>query len=82
MSFCPICGAHHDPEMPCFDRTEEILRDAGIHKKRKSSAKEFKRTVQEANKSLLILLLILVVGVPIACVIVGTILGQIEHLIH
>lgn len=56
MSFCPVCGAHHDPEMPCADRAGELLRDAGI-KPEPLDKKELKETIKKANRSLLVLLI-------------------------
>jgi hypothetical protein len=81
MSFCPKCGIHHDPNMPCFDRTEEILRDAGIHKKKQMSGREFKSTVEKANKSLIVLLLILAAVIPLA-ILVGEITARIKQMMH
>src|SRR5208282_3641993 len=34
VSFCPVCGSNHGPNTPCFNRTEELLRGAGIPKKK------------------------------------------------
>lgn len=82
MSFCPKCGVHHDPNMPCFDRTEEILRDAGIHKKNQMSREEFKSTVQKANRSLIVLLLILAAAIPLGILLAGAIISKIKEMLH
>ena len=37
MSFCHVCKANHDPAFPCYDRTAELLRDAGMGGKGKAS---------------------------------------------
>ena len=52
-SFCPICGTHHDPAFPCADRAGEILRDSGLEPK-PMKEKEFQKTVKEANRSMII----------------------------
>ena len=57
MSFCPICGTHHDPNFPCADRAGELLRDAGIEPK-PMPEEEFKKTVKEANRSMIILVIV------------------------
>lgn len=58
MSFCPICGAHHDPNIPCADRAGEVLRDAGIEPSPSiSDKKELKKTIAKANRSLFVLLI-------------------------
>ena len=58
MSFCPICGAHHDPNMPCADRAGEVLRDAGIEQPHPSpDKKELKETIVKANRILFVLLI-------------------------
>ncbi len=59
MSFCPICGTHHDPNFPCADRAGELLRDAGIEPK-PMPEKEFKKTVKEANRSMIIIVIVVV----------------------
>ncbi len=57
MSFCPVCGTHHDPAFPCADRAGELLRDAGIEPK-PMTEKEFKRTIKKANRSMLVFLIV------------------------
>jgi hypothetical protein len=56
MSFCPICGTHHDPNFPCADRAGEVLRDAGIEPK-PMPEKEFKETVKKANRNMVVILI-------------------------
>ena len=56
-SFCPICATHHDPAFPCADRAGEVLRDAGIEPK-PMPEKEFKKTVKEANRSMIIIVIV------------------------
>lgn len=56
-SFCPVCGTHHDPEFPCADRAGEILRDSGLEPK-PMKEKEFQKTVKEANRSMIILVIV------------------------
>jgi lipoprotein NlpI len=57
VSFCPVCGAHHDPKMPCADRASELLRDVGIEQK-PMAKKELKSTIKKANRSLVVLLIV------------------------
>jgi len=64
--FCPICATHHDPAFPCADRAGELLREAGIEPK-PMKEKEFQKTVKEANRSLIILV-IFIVGLIILAV--------------
>lgn len=59
MSFCPVCGANHDPKTPCIDRAGEILRDLGLQKP-KIPEREFKNLVRKTNWSLIRVLLILI----------------------
>ncbi len=59
MSFCPICGTHHDPTFPCADRAGEVLRDAGIEPK-PMEEKEFRETVKKANRSMIIVVIVVV----------------------
>ena len=54
--FCGICGLAHDPDLPC-NPVQQALRDAGIPRKRRVS-RSFKSIVQEANRGLIIVLLI------------------------
>jgi hypothetical protein len=56
-SFCPICATHHDPSYPCADRAGEVLRDAGLEPK-PMEEKEFQETVKEANRSMIILVIV------------------------
>ena len=56
MSYCPICGGHHDPSLPCTDRAGELLRGAGIHRKR-MPRKELKKTIKKANLTMAIILI-------------------------
>ncbi len=67
MSFCPVCGAHHDPKMPCADRAGELLRDAGIERK-PMAKKELQRTVKKANRSLVILLIVVLSLFPLTII--------------
>jgi uncharacterized membrane protein YvbJ len=64
MSFCPICGASHDPNFPCAERASEIMRDAGI-KSNKMSEKELKQTIKQADRTMIILLVVVVIFVLI-----------------
>ncbi len=80
MSFCPKCNVHHDPSMPCFNRTEEILRDIGIQRKRMSQ-KEFKTTVQKTNRGLIVVMLIFIGGIPLG-ILVGAIMERIKQMMH
>jgi hypothetical protein len=50
MPFCPICGAHHDPNMLCIDRAGEALKDMGV----KQPQKELKKAHRWAADSLMI----------------------------
>ena len=50
MSFCAICGAHHDPNIPCADRAGEILQDIGIKRTPKKHRKEFKKLEKAADR--------------------------------
>ncbi len=57
MSFCPVCGAHHDPKIPCADRAGELLRDAGI-KPKPMGKKELQKNIKKANRGLMILIVL------------------------
>ncbi|HAM51849.1 MAG TPA: hypothetical protein DCP92_14620 [Nitrospiraceae bacterium] len=74
MSFCPVCGAHHDPKMPCADRAGELLRDAGIEP-RAMGKKELKTTIKKANRSMVIIL-ILVLSFLLLTVLVAKLVQQ------
>jgi predicted nucleic acid-binding Zn ribbon protein len=56
-TFCPICGTHHDPEFPCADRAGELLRESGLEPKPMDKG-EFKKTVKRANRSMIILAIV------------------------
>lgn len=73
-SFCPICGTYHDPDFPCVDRAGELLRDAGIEP-RPMEKKEFQKTEKEANRSMIILFLV-VVGVIILTVFIANFISK------
>jgi uncharacterized membrane protein YvbJ len=62
MSFCPKCGAHHDPNYPCADRAGEMMQDMGVERRSKMSKEEFKTLEKRADRSMLKILLIVVVG--------------------
>jgi uncharacterized membrane protein YvbJ len=62
MSFCPKCGAHHDPNFPCADRAGELMRDMGVEKFSKMSKQEFKILEKKADRSMLKILLTVIVG--------------------
>ncbi len=57
MSFCPVCGAHHDPKMPCADRAGELLRDVGVNPA-PLGKKKLNKTIKKANRSLVVLLFV------------------------
>ncbi len=60
MTFCPICGAHHDPNVPCLDRAGELLRDAGTKREwSHMSEQELGETVKKANRVVAVILAIL-----------------------
>jgi hypothetical protein len=45
--FCPICGVHHEPDIPCFEAAKQVLKDAGIpQKKQKWTIKNLKKWVR------------------------------------
>ncbi len=81
MSFCAICGGHHDPDVPCYNLTEQVLKDAGLRGKRRTSPRQFKRIVQKTNKSLIGVLLIFLAAILIA-ILVGEIISRMEHFMH
>jgi hypothetical protein len=56
--FCPICKSWHAPNVLCSDRTTELLRAAGIEPK-PTNEKELKKTIKKADRSLLILLIVI-----------------------
>ncbi len=73
-SFCPICGTHHDPNFPCADRAGEFLSDAGFEPK-PMAEKEFKKTVKEANWSMIIIVVV-VVGLIILTVLFANFISK------
>jgi hypothetical protein len=71
MSFCPICGTHHDPTVPCVDRAGEILRDAGLERQGSHMPKrELRNAVKQANRLVLIMIAVLIgaifIGAPLS----------------
>jgi uncharacterized membrane protein YvbJ len=62
MTFCPKCGAHHDPNYPCADRAGEMMQDMGVERRSKMSKEEFRILEKRADRSMLKILLIVVVG--------------------
>lgn len=62
MSFCPICGAHHDPSFPCVDRAGEVFHETGVEKFSKIPKKEFKKLEKATNRAMLKTLLIVIAG--------------------
>ena len=62
MSFCPKCGAHHDPKFPCVDRAGEMLRDMEVEKRSKMSKQEFKKLEKATDTSMFKVFLIVVGG--------------------
>jgi len=62
MAFCPKCGAYHDPNYPCTDRAGEMMQDMGVERRSKMSREEFKTLEKRADRSMLKILLIIVVG--------------------
>lgn len=52
MIVCPKCGAHHDSNVPCLDRTGELMRNAGIERKCSHVPdQELGETVETVKKS-------------------------------
>jgi hypothetical protein len=62
MTFCPKCGAHHDPQFPCVDRAGEMLRDMGVEKHSKMSKQEFKKLEKATDTSMFKVFIIIVTG--------------------
>lgn len=62
MAFCPKCGAHHDANIPCFDRAGEILRDMGVERPSKMSKQEFKELERTADRFMLKISLMVIAG--------------------
>jgi hypothetical protein len=61
MSFCPICGTHHDPTVPCIDRAGELLRDAGLERQASHlSKRDLRNAVRQANRFVLIMIAVLI----------------------
>lgn len=58
MSFCAICGCHHDPDVACGSGTEQIRRNAGIDKSQKISKEKSQREARDADKVIKMLFLI------------------------
>ena len=72
MSYCSVCGAHHDPNLPCFDRAGEILRDAGmVRPESQMPVEELRKTVKQANRFVLIFVAILGGSILIAAVLLN-----------
>lgn len=57
MRFCPLCGSYHDPDVPCVDRSGDVLKDAGVERPQ-MGRKEFKKMVKKLNRTMLIVLFI------------------------
>jgi hypothetical protein len=61
MSFCPICKGFHNSNSRCYNKTDQILKDIGIDtSKKKVSSEEFKKSVKEANKVLILICAIVI----------------------
>lgn len=52
--YCAICGGDHDPDMPC-NRSAQVMRDMGVSRKGRRSQRKFRKSVQDANRSLIII---------------------------
>lgn len=62
MAFCPICGTHHDPNIACFDKAGEMLKEIGIKRHSKMSKEEFKKLEDRADRYMLKVLFIVMAG--------------------
>ena len=60
--FCPICKTYHDPNFSCADRAGGILRAAGIERE-PMSKEELKKTIKEANRSMLKVFLVILAAI-------------------
>lgn len=61
MAFCAICGSHHDPDMPCGSGAEQVLRDSGINKSRRSSKKKSQKTARDVERQLRVIKIVFVI---------------------
>jgi len=75
MAFCPKCGAHHDPDIPCFDRAGEMLRDMGVERPSKMSKQEFKKLEKTTNR-LMFRISLIVIGVFLLLILVAILLER------
>jgi hypothetical protein len=61
--FCGICGGDHDPNMPCFDTAGQVLKAAGIPRKRRLPRK-FNKIIRATSLIfLLVSLMVIVYGI-------------------
>ncbi len=77
MTYFP-CGIQHDLDVPCFNLTKQILKDAGLREKKHKPRGNFKNVVRKANISLILFILVVAALVPI----IGAIISSIRRMIH
>ena len=66
--FCAICGGNHDPDVPCFDQTQQALKYLDIPKNQQ------KRRMRNLNKWVKITAGIILIAAAIS-IILAFILG-------
>jgi hypothetical protein len=60
MSYCAICGNQHDPDVSCFDVSEQALRDMGANGRSATPNSKFGDYAKQADWWILKLLLSIV----------------------
>jgi len=77
MPFCPICKSYHDPDLPCFDRAQQMLRNAGVESRHRRPGPDFKKTAALADRFML-RLLISVLAAIVVIAILAYLLGKLR----
>ncbi len=79
--FCPICGVRHDPDVPCYDLTSQILKDVGIREQKQKPPGDFRSVARRADRSLIIILLIFAALAPLG-MLMGAIIDGIKRMLN
>lgn len=68
MRFCAICGNYHDPDLPCLNETNRVLRDAGIYERRQKPGPGFQKTAKLADRFMLKVLIYVLSAIVLSAI--------------